>query len=200
MYMIRRVLTRETRWCQNKCSIFYSSKVICEKPFSEKTKILTLVTSGALTIDLSSDLTKKRYWGSSRAIDCFFGFFLAIIVSEIMTDIPERNPDFRNFDIWWPLVTSFLTWAKNWPKSFRNDFWRAFERFFRLSLRFLGAELEGVFEHPPPQQVVENPEAQQGAIISKLMVAARRVRRRAKPKAPNATHLNPRFAGVGGGR
>ena len=28
-----------------------------------------------------------------------FGFFLAIIVPEIMTDFPERNPDFRNFDL-----------------------------------------------------------------------------------------------------
>ena len=28
----------------------------------------------------------------------------------------------------WPLVTSILTWAKKWPKWFRNDFSRAFER------------------------------------------------------------------------
>ena len=30
----------------------------------------------------------------------------------------------------WPLVTSILTWAKKWPKLFRNDFSRAFERRF----------------------------------------------------------------------
>ena len=32
---------------------------------------------------------------------------------------------------------------------------------FRLSLRFLGAELEGGVRRPPPHQVVENPEAHQ---------------------------------------
>ena len=35
---------------------------------------------------------------------------------------------------------------------------------FRFDLRCAVAEIEGgVFKHPPPQQVVENPEAQQGA-------------------------------------
>ena len=37
---------------------------------------------------------------------------------------------------------------------------------FRFVLRCAGAEIDGggVFKHPPPpQQVVENPEAQQGA-------------------------------------
>ena len=33
----------------------------------------------------------------------------------------------------------------------------------RVSLRCLGAELEGAFGRPPPQQVVENLEAQLGA-------------------------------------
>ena len=31
----------------------------------------------------------------------------------------------KNFEFW-PLVTSILTWAKKWPKWFRNDFSRAF--------------------------------------------------------------------------
>ena len=36
---------------------------------------------------------------------------------------------------------------------------------FRFILRCAGAEIDGwgVFKHPPPQQVVENPEADQGA-------------------------------------
>ena len=33
-------------------------------------------------------------------------------------------------DIWWPLVTSMLTWAKKWPKYFRLYLFRAIERFF----------------------------------------------------------------------
>ena len=53
--------------------------------------------------------------------------------------------------------------SKKWPKYFRNDFWRAFDRFFRFSLRALEAELEGGFLRTPPHQGVENLEAHQGA-------------------------------------
>ena len=38
----------------------------------------------------------------------------------------------------WPLETPILTWAKKWPKWFRNDFSRAFERclsFFSTATR-----------------------------------------------------------------
>ena len=51
-------------------------------------------------------------------------------------------------------------------KIFRNTFVMTSEElsnsFFRLSLRRLGAELEG--RPPPPHQVVENPETHQGAV------------------------------------
>ena len=43
----------------------------------------------------------------------------------------------------WTLVTSILTWAKKWPKWFRNDFSRAFERRFPFVLRCAGAEIDG---------------------------------------------------------
>ena len=48
----------------------------------------------------------------------------------------------------WPLVTSILTWAKKWPKWFRNDFSRAFERrfpFFSTMRRSRGCS-----NTPPP--------------------------------------------------
>ena len=32
-----------------------------------------------------------------------------------------------SFDLWWLLVASILTYAKNWPKYFSNDFWQAFK-------------------------------------------------------------------------
>ena len=67
IYMVRRALTRQTRWYQIRCSIFKIKDFIVEKPFW---KILEF----------------------------------------------------------WPLETSILTWAKKWPKWFRNDFSRAFER------------------------------------------------------------------------
>ena len=67
IYMVRRALTRQTRWYQIRCSTFKVKDFSDEKTFY---KILEF----------------------------------------------------------WPLVTSILTWAKKWPKWFRNDFSRAFER------------------------------------------------------------------------
>ena len=50
----------------------------------------------------------------------------------------------------WPLVTSILTWAKKWPKWFRNDFSRAFERRFPFcSTMRRSRDRRGVFKHPP---------------------------------------------------
>ena len=105
LYMVRRALTRQTRWYQIRSSTFKINDFIVEKPFW---KILEF----------------------------------------------------------WPLVTSILTWAKKWPKWFRNDFSRAFERclsFFSTATR--SRDHGGAFKRPPPppQQAVENPEAQQGA-------------------------------------
>ena len=48
----------------------------------------------------------------------FFLFGVAIIVPEIMAGIPDKTINFRKFDLWWPLLTSIFTWAKN----DRNDF------------------------------------------------------------------------------
>ena len=77
LYMVRRALTRQTRWYQIRCSIFKIKDFIVEKPFW---KILEF----------------------------------------------------------WPLETPILTWAKKWPKWFRNNFSRAFERcllFFSTATR-----------------------------------------------------------------
>ena len=89
--MVRRALTRQTRWYQNRCSTFKIESFIVQKPFW---KILEF----------------------------------------------------------WPLVTSILTWAKKWPKWFRNDFSRAFERRFPFcsTMRRSRDRRGGVFKHPPP--------------------------------------------------
>ena len=88
--MVRRALTRQTRWYQIRCSIFKIKDFIVEKPFW---KILEF----------------------------------------------------------WPLETPILTWAKKWPKWFRNDFSRAFERclsFFSTATR--SRDHGGAFKRPPP--------------------------------------------------
>ena len=88
--MVRRALTRQTRWYQNRCSTFKIKDFIVQKPF----------------------------W-------------------EIL--------DF------WPLVTSILTWAKKWPKWFRNDFSRAFERRFPFcSTMRRSRDRRGGVQTPPP--------------------------------------------------
>ena len=88
--MVRRALTRQTRWYQNRCSTFKIKDVIVQKPFW---KILEF----------------------------------------------------------WPLVTSILTWAKKWPKWFRDDFSRAFERRFPFCTTMRRSrDRRGVFKHPPP--------------------------------------------------
>ena len=91
LYMVRRALTRQTRWYQIPCSIFKIKDFIVEKPFW---KILEF----------------------------------------------------------WPLETPILTWAKKWPKWFRNDFSRAFERclsFFSTATRSRDHG-GGAFKRPPP--------------------------------------------------
>ena len=92
LYMVRRALTRQTRWYQIRCSIFKIKDFIVEKPF---------------------------------------------------------------WKIWefWPLETPILTWAKKWPKWFRNDFSRAFERclsFFSTATRSRDHGGGGVQTPPPP--------------------------------------------------
>ena len=90
LYMVRRALTRQTRWYQIRCSIFKIEDVIVEKPFW---KILEF----------------------------------------------------------WPLETPILTWAKKWPKWFRNEFSRAFERclsFFSTATR--SRDHGGGVQTPPP--------------------------------------------------
>ena len=92
LYMVRRALTRQTRWYQNRCSTFKIKDVIVQKPFW---KILEF----------------------------------------------------------WPLVTSIFTWAKKWPKWFRNDFSRAFERRFPFCstiCRSRDRRGGGVQTPPPP--------------------------------------------------
>ena len=89
LYMVRRALTRQTRYYQICCSTFKIKDFIVKKPFW---KILEF----------------------------------------------------------WPLEASILTWDKKWPKWFRNDFSRAFERcllFFSTATR--SRDHGGAFERPP---------------------------------------------------
>ena len=85
--------------------------------------------------------------------NAFFRAFLALLVSELQTDWLYKMPKFRKFWGFWPLVTSFLTWSKNWLKYFRHDFWRAFERrLARLATMPRSRVSRGGVWTPPPSR------------------------------------------------
>ena len=59
-------------------------------------------------------------------------------------------------------MTSILTWAKNDRYEFKMILLELSNAVFRFVLRRAGAEIDGGVQ-TPPHQVVENPEAHQGA-------------------------------------
>ena len=69
--MFRTGSTRQTRWCH---FIFLSlmSKSYQRKPSPWKTITFHLMTSGAKTVYLRSNLIEKRYRGMKRALQCLF--------------------------------------------------------------------------------------------------------------------------------
>ena len=129
LYIFRCVLTRQTRWCQNYCSIISNTEVIIEKLFCSKMPFLTFRDlwrlNGCILGEICRHLSERAFQELSFA---FFGFGVAIIVPEIMAGIPDKTIIFRKFDLWWPLLTSIFTWAKKWPKWLRTGSLRAVDR------------------------------------------------------------------------
>ena len=61
--------------------------------------------SWAKTVDLRSNMIKKRYWGMKRAIQCFFEFFLDMIRLELLAIVCEKSLVSQNLifgDLWCP--------------------------------------------------------------------------------------------------
>ena len=110
--------------------------------------------------DLSWPLTLKRLilgeiWRhlSERAFQelsfVFFLFGVAIIALEIMAGIPDKTIIFRKFDLWWPLLTSILTWAKKLPKWLRTGSLRAVDRRIARPSSFPSFRVRGGSFWPP---------------------------------------------------
>ena len=93
-HILRRVSTRETRWCHCPCSIFLVSKVIRENRILHKTANLTFLTYVALPVDLRSILRHTLEIAVRELSTGFFRSFLAIIVSELMARF-RKNVEFR---------------------------------------------------------------------------------------------------------
>ena len=62
LYMFRWVLTRQTRWCQNNCSIISNTEVITEKLVSLKNAVFDLF--------VTSDAVAAEAGGGGRGASC----------------------------------------------------------------------------------------------------------------------------------
>ena len=81
-YIIRSVWTRETQWWQDYCSILIRKKLRKTILLKKCVFLPTLITCLALIIDLSRNLMVWSWKSASRAFECFFSFFIAIIVTK----------------------------------------------------------------------------------------------------------------------
>ena len=102
-YIFWTLSTSWTRWCHFYLRISIIKKVINEKRSRCKTIIFSLMTSGAKTIDLRSNLSEKRYWGLKRATRCFFRIPPSYHTFRDNRECLRKNRDFLKI---WPLVTS----------------------------------------------------------------------------------------------
>ena len=116
-----------------------------------------------LRSNFNLDLSRSHYtWVDTPWRDKHDGIKIVALPLKLkILSSKNRLGKFWNFDPWWPQF-----WPE--PKNDQNDFEIIFRELsntvFRFVLRCAGAEIDGggVFKHPP-QQVVENPKAQQGA-------------------------------------
>ena len=98
------------------------------------------------------DLSRSNYtWFDAPWRDKHDGIKIVALPLKLkILSSKNRCGKFWNFDPW---VTSILTWAKKWPKWFRNDFSRAFERRFPFcSTMRRSRDRRGGVQTPPPSR------------------------------------------------
>ena len=148
--MDRSGLTRGTRWCQDCSPSLSSLEVIHEKTLPQKTIFLSLVTFRTYSIRLTANLRAQIDSGDPGLSFGCLTILLASIVIEIIAIFCENNLILRKFDLFWPPVTSNLTWSKNDLSIFCRTFHGLSNALYRLSLSFLVFEFSGGGGHPPP--------------------------------------------------
>ena len=140
-YMSRTGSTMPTGWCHSCFRISHIQKVNNEKPSPWKTMLFHLMASGAKTIDLRSSLIGKHHRGMKRAPQHFF----RILPS-------EKIAIFSKFDLWWPVVTSTLTWPENDLYKSLRPHRGLYYAIYCLSLRSVVFEIRrGELLKPPPR-------------------------------------------------
>ena len=112
--MSRRVSMRGTRLWQNHFDASFRSKVIGKKWFLSHIAIFdTYWPPEPYLLELYQFWLHLGERSAQKLSIAIFRGILPIIVSEIMSYF-RKIGHFIKFDLWWPLVTSVLTWAKKW--------------------------------------------------------------------------------------
>ena len=107
--------TRQTRWCHFYFRISHIKKKLIKN---------VSVKNNSFSFD---DLCSQNYWSLGQIwsknvtgswgelANTFFEIFLAIILLEIKAIVGKKKSFFlsSNFDLWWHLMTSILTWPEN---------------------------------------------------------------------------------------
>ena len=109
------------------------------------------------------DLSRSNYrWFDAPWWDKHDGInIVALSLTLKILSTKNRFGKFWNFDPWWP---QFGPEPKNDRNNFEMIFRELSNAIFRFVLRCAWAEIDGGCSNtPPPQQVVENPEAHRGA-------------------------------------
>ena len=152
-HMNRSGLTRGTRWCQACSPSLSSLEGIHEKTLPQKTIFLSLVTSRTYSIRLTANLRAQIDSGDPGLSFGCLTTLLAGKVIEIIAIFCENNLILRKFDLFWPTVTSNLTWSKNEISIFCRTCHGLFNALYRLSLSFLVFEFSGGGRSsaPPPR-------------------------------------------------
>ena len=159
--MDRSGLTRGTRWCQACSPNFCSLEVIHEKNITQKTIFLFLVTSRTYSIRLTANLRAQIDGGDPGLSFGCLTILLASSVIEIIAIFCENSPILRKFDLFWPPVTSHLTWSKNDLSIFCRSCHGLSNAVYRLSVTFLVFEFSGgggaVIRRPGRAKVAQTP-------------------------------------------
>ena len=112
------------------------------KNITQKKIFLSLVTSPTYSIRLTANLRSQIDSGDPGLSFGCFTILLASKFIEIIAICCENSPISRKFDLFWPPVTSNLTWSKM-IEYFSKTCHGLSNAVYRLSLSFLVFELSG---------------------------------------------------------
>ena len=117
------------------------------------------MTSPTYSIRLTANLSAQIDSGDPELSFGCLTILLASTVIEIIAIFCENSPILRKFDLFWPPVTSNLTWSKNDLSIFCRTCHGLSNAVYRLSLSFLVFEFSGgaVIRPPGRAKVAQTP-------------------------------------------